>query len=100
MWYQLDVSFDGKRALFAWKKGPNITDDDYHLYEMDLATKKSRQITSDKGVADYEARYLPSGDIIFASSRCTQTGKSLKLNDPEPRYLDAIAEREAKNPKK
>ena len=30
----------------------------------------------------------------------SQTGKSLTLNDPAPRYLDAIAEREAKKPKK
>lgn len=68
----LNVSFDGKRALFAWKKGPTIRDDDYHLYEMDIATREIRQITHGKGVADYEGRYLPSGDLIFASTRCVQ----------------------------
>jgi hypothetical protein len=68
----LDVSYDGARVLFAWKKGPAITDDDYHLYEMDVATRTIRQITHGKGVADYEGRYLPSGDLIFASTRCVQ----------------------------
>jgi len=66
-----DVSYDGKRILFAWKKSDR--DDDYHLYEMELATRKIRQLTSGLGVADYEAAYLPDGDILFNSSRCVQT---------------------------
>ena len=66
-----DVSWDGKRILFAWKK--SLNDDDYHLYEMDVATRRVRQLTSGIGVADYEGRYLPDGDIIFNSTRCVQT---------------------------
>ncbi len=66
-----DVSHDGKRVLFAWKKSDR--EDDYHLYEMDLATRRIRQLTSGLGVADYEAVYLPDGDILFNSSRCVQT---------------------------
>jgi hypothetical protein len=66
-----DVSYDGKRVLFAWKKSDR--EDDYHLYEMELATRKIRQLTSGLGVADYEAVYLPDGDILFNSSRCVQT---------------------------
>ncbi len=31
-----DVSYDGKRVLFSWKKSDRR--DDYHLYEMDLAS--------------------------------------------------------------
>lgn len=66
-----DVSFDGQRILFSWKKSDR--DDDYHLYEMDLASREIRQLTSGLGVADYEGAYLPCGDIIFNSSRCVQT---------------------------
>jgi hypothetical protein len=65
------VSWDGRRLAFAWKK--SLNEDDYHLYELDLATKNLRQVTSGLGVADYEPAYLPNGDFIFASTRCVQT---------------------------
>ena len=65
-----DVSYDGKRILFSWKKSDR--QDDYHLYEMDVATEKVRQITSGLGFADYEGMYLANDDIIFNSSRCVQ----------------------------
>lgn len=67
----IDVSWDGKRILFAWKKSDRK--DDYHLYEMNVASRKVRQLTHGLGVADYEGIYLPSGDIMFSSSRCVQT---------------------------
>jgi hypothetical protein len=79
-----DVSFDGKRILFAWKKSDR--QDDYHLYEMEVETGppprlasgdtgagKVRQLTSGLGFADYEGAYLPNDDIIFNSTRCVQT---------------------------
>ncbi len=66
-----DVSYDGRRILFAWKKSDR--EDDYHLYEMTLETREIRQLTSGLGVADYEGAYLPCGDILFNSSRCVQT---------------------------
>jgi len=65
-----DVSYDGKRLLFSWKKSDR--EDDYHLYEMDLDTKKIRQLTSGLGHADYEGVYLPNGNIMFSSTRCVQ----------------------------
>jgi len=64
------VSYDGKTILFAWKKSDRK--DDYHLYDMDAATKKIRQLTFGLGYADYESTYLPNGDIVFNSSRCVQ----------------------------
>ncbi len=64
------VSYDGKRILFAWKKSDR--EDDFHLYEMEVATGKIRQLTFGLGFADYEGCYLPNGDIIFTSSRCVQ----------------------------
>jgi len=66
-----DVSFDGKRILFSWKKSDR--EDDYHLYEMDAKTREIRQLTFGLGFADYEGMYLPGGDILFTSSRCVQT---------------------------
>ncbi len=65
------VSYDGKRILFAWKKSDRR--DDYHLYEMDVEAKTTRQVTTGLGFADYEGAYLPNGDIIFNSTRCVQT---------------------------
>ena len=47
-----DVSYDGRRVLFAWKKSER--QDDYHLYELELASGKVRQLTSGLGWADYE----------------------------------------------
>jgi hypothetical protein len=69
-----DVSYDGRRILFAWKKSDR--EDDYHLYEMDVGTDGGkggvRQLTDGLGFADYEAAYLPDGHIVFNSTRCVQ----------------------------
>jgi len=66
-----DVSYDGRRILFAWKQSD--LDDDFHLYEMDVETREIRQLTFGLGVADYEPAYLPDGNIVFSSTRCVQT---------------------------
>jgi len=66
-----DVSYDGKRILFAWKKSDR--EDDYHLYEMTAADGKVRQLTFGLGFVDYEGAYLPTGDIVFSSTRCVQS---------------------------
>ena len=66
----VDVSPDGKRILYSFKASDR--GDDFHLYEMELATRKVRQLTSGKGVADYEGCYLPDGRILFNSTRCMQ----------------------------
>ena len=66
-----DVSPDGRRILFAWKKSDFL--DDYHLYEMEVSSGDVRQLTFGLGFADYEGVYLPDGDILFNSTRCVQT---------------------------
>ena len=66
-----DVSYDARRVLFAWKK--SLDNDDYHLYEFDIATGRVRQLTAGLGFADYEGVYAPNGHIIFSSTRCVQT---------------------------
>ncbi len=86
------VSWDGQRVVFAWKK--SLDEDDYHLYELNVASNLVRQITSGLGFADYEPAYLPNGDLIFASTRCVQTvdcwwteASNLYTCSPEGRYL-------------
>jgi hypothetical protein len=66
-----DVSLDGRKILFSWKKSDRR--DDFHLYEIDAISGKSRQLTFGLGFADYEGAYLPDGDIVFNSTRCVQT---------------------------
>jgi len=66
-----DVSYDGKRLLFAWKKSDR--EDDYHLHELEVESGDVRQLTFGLGFADYEGAYLPNGDILFNSTRCVQT---------------------------
>ncbi len=87
-----NVSWDGQRILFAWKKSNWL--DDYHLYEMDVATRAVRQLTFGLGCADYEGAYLPDGDIVFTSTRPVQTVdcfntevSNLYTCDPLGRYL-------------
>ncbi|MDR1480031.1 MAG: hypothetical protein LBJ00_13935 [Planctomycetaceae bacterium] len=65
-----DVSFDGKRILFSMRQ--NDKDDDFHLYEYDVASKNTRQLTQGTGFADIEPCYLPNGNILFTSTRCVQ----------------------------
>jgi hypothetical protein len=64
------VSFDGKKVVFAWWKDGDKGG--CHIYEIDVATKVTRQITKDPldlKVGDYEPCYMPTGDIMFTSTR-------------------------------
>ena len=90
-----DISYDGRRLLFAWKKSD--FEDDYHLYEMDLDTRQVRQLTDGLGLADYEGAYLPDGNIVFSSTRCIQTVdcnwtevSNLYLMDTQGRYMRRV----------
>ena len=90
-----DVSYDGERILFAWKKSSQ--GDDYHLYEMDRASGDIRQLTFGEDLADYEAAYLANGDIVFNSTRCVQRVdcfstpvSNLFLCDKDGRYMRRI----------
>ncbi len=76
------LSYDATKALFAWCRHypglagepdklnkDNVPEDAfYHVFEMDLATRQVRQLTRGK-YDDFDARYLPGGDIIFLSTR-------------------------------
>ena len=64
-----DVSEDGENVLFSWKQASK---DDFHLYTMNLETKKVTQLTFGSGIADIEPKYLPGGKIVFTSTRCIE----------------------------
>ena len=81
--------------MFAWKKSDR--GDDFHLYEMDVATREMRQLTFGAGSADYEGAYLPDGNIVFSSTRCMQTVdcnwvevSNLYLMDGDGRYMRRV----------
>ncbi|MDR3181992.1 MAG: hypothetical protein LBT89_03580 [Planctomycetaceae bacterium] len=64
------VSFDGKKIVFSMRK--SYTEDDYHLYDYNIADGAIRQLTFGTGFADIEPCCLPDGNIVFASTRCMQ----------------------------
>jgi len=77
-----EISFDGRKMLFAWRKtnkgfytSGKLAEEtgNYKIYEMDLASREMRALTDDStyGV-DIEPCYLPNGDIMFSSTRCVQ----------------------------
>lgn len=65
-----DVNPEGTKILFSHK---TTDSDDYHLYEMDIATKNVTQLTFGSGHSDIEPKYLANGNIVFNSNRDVQT---------------------------
>lgn len=90
------LSFDGRKALFAWCKyypglaenpdklnKDNVPEDAfYHVFEMNVDGSGLRQLTSGK-YDDFDARYLPNGRIIFLSTR---RGQSLQCGPDTARH--------------
>ena len=80
-----DLSFDAKRVVFAWKKGPQ---DGHRIYEVGVDGTGLRQLTfppADEAELERKYRvdpgyhhgtddlcpcYLPDGGIVFVSTRC------------------------------
>ncbi len=88
------VSWDGKTLIFSMRKTDHNGTDDFHLYTMDIATKKTTQITFGAGVADMDPDWLPDGNIIFTSTRCNFSAPcwwssvcNLYTCDPQGRYI-------------
>lgn len=77
-----ELNFAADKMLFAWRKnsthintnGRSAPDDgNYQIIEMDLATRAIRPLTDDETYgANYEACYLPDGNILFNSARIVQ----------------------------
>jgi hypothetical protein len=77
-----DLSYDGKKVLFAYCKHyphvpdlrnkadkANVPEDAFnHIFEVNLDGTGLRQLTHGR-YDDFDARYLPSGEIVFISTR-------------------------------
>jgi len=61
-----DVSFDGKRVLFSYKPDPPTP---CRVYEVGADGSGLRRLT-DSEYDDIDPCYLPSGKIMFVSTRC------------------------------
>jgi hypothetical protein len=89
----LDVAPDATKAVFAYsryyphvanvpnKRDKNNVEEDvfYHLFEMDLVTGEYRQLTRGK-YDDFDGRYLPTGDVLFLSTRKGQFLQTSQAN--------------------
>lgn len=60
------VSYDGTKILFSYRKGGT---ENYLLYEMQVDGTGLHQLTTGE-YDDIEPSYLPSGEIVFVSTRC------------------------------
>lgn len=87
-----ELSYDGRKILFAYCKFyPGVAgekdktdkmhlpeDAFYHVFEMNIDGTGLRQLTRGR-YDDFDARYLPDGEIVFLSTRrgqLTQAGKN------------------------
>ncbi|MHC4511839.1 MAG: discoidin domain-containing protein, partial [Planctomycetota bacterium] len=87
-----DLSYDGRKVLFAYcKYYPHVAgmekvdkqklpeDAFYHVFEMNLDGTGVRRLTHGR-YDDFDARYLPDGDIVFLSTRKGQFVQCSKAN--------------------
>ena len=86
-----ELSYDGEKVLFAYcryykhvadmekvDKDKLPEDSFYSIYEMEIDSGKCRRLTCGR-YDDFDARYLPDGDIVFLSTRkgtALQVGKA------------------------
>lgn len=62
----LEVHFDAARLLFSMRRDSG---DSFHLYEMNADGSGLRQLTHGGPHGDMDPMYLPTGQIVFASTR-------------------------------
>ena len=68
----LELSFDGKQLLFAATTNADV----WHVFRFDFATKQLVQLT-DGPYDDFDPCLLPSGRIVFTSTRRRGIGRCL-----------------------
>jgi len=61
-----DIYFDGKKVVFAMRQKQ---EDNYHIYEINIDGTGLIQLTTLKGVSDFDPVYLPDDKIVFSSTR-------------------------------
>ena len=106
---RFDLSFDGKRVIFSYKKSK---DQGYRLYEVSTSGDNLRQLTFDDPLEqklkkqhgwpyrfeDCDPCYLPNGKIMFASTRSQRrvfcfasTVTSLYVMDADGRNMTCVS---------
>jgi hypothetical protein len=63
-----DLSYDGKTVLFSWRRKKS---EPYHLWTVGIDGSALKQLTAGAW-HDYNACWLPDGDIVFLTSRSPQ----------------------------
>jgi len=63
-----DLSYDGKTALFSWRRKSG---EGYHIWSVNVDGSNLKQLT-DGQWHDYNACWLPDGDVAFLSTRNPQ----------------------------
>lgn len=78
-----EVSYDGKRLLFAMKAPQWQNNSTWNLFEYDTESRTLTRLITDETLAnagdDVDPAYLPDGRIVFSSNRQAATRK--KMND-------------------
>jgi Hydrazine synthase alpha subunit middle domain len=90
----VDVSFDGKKVVFAMRfpfkaKAKEKDLPKWNIWEYDIASSSLRRVIPDDSVAeqgnDRFPHYLPDGRIIFSSTR-QKTAQSVLLDENKEQY--------------
>jgi len=63
-----DLSYDGKTVLFSWRR---VQEEGYHIWRIDVNGQNLEQVTNGPW-HDYNACWLPDGNIAFLSTREAQ----------------------------
>ena len=96
-----DLSFDGRKVLFAYARYyPSLQDEKnkadkrnvpedayYHVFEMNIDGSGRRQITRGK-YDDFDPRWLPTGEIAFLSTRKGMALQSSQAYSDSTRLAD------------
>ena len=66
--FNIELSYDARKILFAWMSMAKDARDSFHIYEIGVDGKGLRQLTTGR-YHDVSAIYLPGGNICFSSTR-------------------------------
>ena len=66
--FNIELSYDARKVLFAWMSMAKGAKDSFHIYEIGVDGKGLRQLTAGR-YHDVSAIYLPGGNICFCSTR-------------------------------
>jgi len=77
--FNIELSYDARKILFAWMSLAKDARDSFHIYEIGVDGRNLRQLTTGR-YHDVSAVYLPGGNICFCSTR----SESYSMCQPAP----------------